>query len=109
MSKDPDHDRDRIRPSQGEGANKPGDEAINRQRVAREADKHRNPHDDPADKAAADRRYSAARDRVLARDEGDPPVDPDEVARRLKAAEDAATARADEVARRRREAEQEDD
>jgi hypothetical protein len=104
MSNEHDHGNHR----QGEGANKPGDDAINRQRVAREADKHRNPRDDPADKEAADRRHSAARYRVLARDEGDPPVDPDEEARRLKAAENEAAARADEVARRRREAEPED-
>ena len=80
-----------------------GLERINKQRVEREAEKHRDPNEDPALKESAEHRHSAPKDRVLLQAEaGHDEVDPDEHARKLKAEEAAAAARTEERARKKR-------
>lgn len=96
------HDHDHPSHRQGEGHNPQGDEAITRQRVAREADKHRNPADDPAEKEEAENRHSAARDRVLAADyAGQDEANPEEVSEVQKEAEARVRSEQDKVARQR--------
>ena len=88
----------------GEGHNPAGDEAIHRERVRQAAEKHRSEADDPKEKAEAEHRHSAARDRVLAADyDGQEPAEPGEVEEVLKDAEDRIAEQQDEVARKRKE------
>jgi hypothetical protein len=108
MSDELNHKHDRPEHRQGEGPNRAGDEAINRQRVGREAEKHQDQSQDPADKEAAERRHSAARYRVLAAEyEGQDEVDPKEFSERHKAKEEEIAADMDDRARQKKEEKQE--
>jgi hypothetical protein len=101
------HKHDRPEHRQGEGHNPEGDEAINRARVEQEAEKHRDPADDPAEKAEAEHRHSAARYRVLAAQyDGQEEVDPDEFSKRKQAEYEEVKADQDDKQRREKEAEQ---
>ncbi len=91
----------------GDEERRAGLEAINRQRVEREAEKHRDPNEDPAIKEEAEKRHSAPNYRVLLQAEaGHDEVDPDEYAKKLKAEQDAAAAQTEERARKKAEREQ---
>jgi hypothetical protein len=82
-------------------------DARNKQRVEREAEKHRDPNEDPALKENAEQRHSSPKDRVLLQAEaGHDEVDRDEYAQKLKAEQDEAVAKTEERARQKREAEQ---
>ena len=109
MSDELGHKHDTPRHRQGEGPNKEGDEAINRQRVEREAEKHRDPAQDPADKEAAEHRHSAAQYRVLAAEyDGQDEVDPQEFSERKQAEFEEVKANQDQKQRQRKDDEQPD-
>lgn len=99
------HEHDHPSHRQGkEDSSTEGRKASNRQRVAREAEKHRDPAEDPADKEAAEQRHSAARYRVLAADyAGQDEADPEAVAQQLKSEQEQSQAEADEKQRKKKE------